>query len=125
MATKRAPAKKSTKKSAAKKSTKKSAKKSSKKPSKKSVKKSSKKLARTDALTTSPVTGGEDTGGLEVGFLPPSIRCIEACADAYARCLASGANPQRCMKTFLSCIQGCIRRSGVGTVGGGGILIGE
>ena len=121
MATKRASAKKSSKKSAAKKSTKKSTKKTSKKPSKKS----SKKLARTDSLTASPVTGDVDTGGAEVGFLPPSIRCIEACADAYARCLASGANPQRCMKTFLSCIQGCLRRGGVGTVGGGGILIGE
>lgn len=117
MATKRAPAKKSTKKSAAKKPAKKSAKKSSKKSSKKST--------RTDALTVSPVTGGVDTGGVEVGFPPPSLRCIEACADAYARCLASGANPQRCMKTFLSCIQGCLRRGGVGTVGGGGILVGE
>lgn len=121
MATKRAPVKKSNKKSVAKKSAKKSSKKSVKKPSKKS----SKKLARTESLTASPVTGDVDTGGVEVGFLPPSIRCIEACADVYARCLASGANPQRCMKTFLSCIQGCIRRGGVGTVGGGGIVIGE
>ena len=122
MATKRAPAKKSKKKSAVKKP----AKKSTKKLVKKSSKKSSKKLARTDALTTSPITGDVDTGGTEVGFLPPSIRCIEACADVYARCLASGANPQKCMKTFLSCIRGCVSRSGVGTVGGGGgILIGE
>src|ERR1044072_2376918 len=113
MATKRASAKKSSKKSAA------------KKPAKKSSKKSSKKLAKSAARIADPVTGGVDTGGLEVGFLPPSIRCIEFCADAYGRCLAGGGNPQKCMKTFLSCMQGCLRRGGVGSVGGGGIVIDE
>jgi hypothetical protein len=39
--------------------------------------------------------------------------------------LAGGGNPQKCMKTFLSCIQGCLRRGGVGSVGGGGIVIDE
>lgn len=121
MATKRATAKKSTKKSAAKKSVKKSA----KRPAKKSSKKSSKKLSRTEALTVSPAAGGVDTGGVEVGFPPPSLRCIEACAAAYARCLEGGGNPQKCMKTFLSCVRGCVSRGGVGSVGGGGILIGE
>ena len=95
----------STKKS----STKKAAKKSSKKPSKKSVKKSASRLAA-------------DT---DIIGLPPSLRCIEACAAAYSRCLAGGGNPQRCMKVFVSCLQGCLRRGGLGGVGGVGEVLGE
>lgn len=118
MATKRPSAKKSTKKSAAKKPAKKSAKKSTKK----SAKKSTKRLTKTESLVASPIGGG----GVEIGFPPPNLSCIEACAAAYSRCLASGGNPQRCMKAFVSCLQGCFRRSGVGSVGGGGgILIDE
>ena len=95
---------------------------SKKKAAKKTTKKSSKKSTKRTAIAVSPGTGG---GGTEVGFIPPVIRCIEVCADAYSRCLASGGNPQKCMKAFMSCIQGCLRRGGVGTVGGGGVLLGE
>lgn len=107
MPTKRASARKGStkKKSAARKSTKKSA------------KKSSKKLTKTASLTASPVTGDVD-----ITFPgSPVLRCIEVCADAYGRCLSGGGNPQKCMKTFMSCLQGCLRRGGVGVIGGGGI----
>lgn len=111
----------SVKKAAPKKSAKKSTKKTAKKSTKKSSKKSSKKLTRTASLAESPVTGG-----VEVGFLPPVLRCIEFCADAYGRCLAGGGNPQKCMKTFMSCLQGCLRRGGIGVgggIGGGGVVL--
>jgi hypothetical protein len=100
MATRKGPTKKS--------STKKSAKKSSKKSAKKSTKQSSKKSSKRLAATT------------DISIVPPNLGCINACATAYSRCLAGGGNPKRCMKVFVSCLQGCFRRGGVGGVGGVG-----
>lgn len=108
-----------TKKSSSKKSTKKAAKKAPKKTTKEASKKASKKSVKRSALTTSP------TDPSELVPIPPSLRCIEACAAAYSRCLAGGGNPQRCMKVFVSCLRGCFRVGGVGGVGGVGEVLGE
>ena len=94
-----------TKKGSSKKSTKKAAKKSSKKTSKKSTKRL--------ALTTSP-----GTGGVSAGFPFPNLRCIEACADVFARCLKGGGKPAQCQKAFMACLQRCLRGGGIGGVGG-------
>ena len=71
-----------------------SGKKSSTKKSagKKSSKKSTKK-ATLGGATTLPI---------------PNLRCIEACAIQYGKCLSKGVDPQLCLKRLRRCIQNCI-----------------
>src|ERR1051325_9139812 len=89
-----------------------SSKKSSKKSAKKSSKKSSKKSTKRSALAAG--TGG---GGVSVGFPIPNLRCIEACASAFSRCLAGGGKPSQCQMAVMACLQRCLR-GGIGGVGG-------
>ena len=39
----------------------------------------------------------------------PNLRCIEACAVQYGKCLSKGVDPQLCLKRLRRCVQNCLR----------------